>query len=661
MTEGILDNILILLAASVVAVALFGRLRLPPILGYLTVGILVGPHVLAWIPHSEGSHFMAELGIVFLMFMVGLEFSLPSLFAAKGAILGLGGAQVALTTLLAGLISYAAGFPPPVSLVLGGAVAMSSTAVVLKQLAEQRELTMRHGRMVVGILLFQDLATLPFLAVLPTLAHGDGLSAALALALLKAIGVFTILLLLGRWIIRPIMYWVASAHSEEIFMLATLLMILGAAATARVAGLSLPLGAFLAGVVAGETEFRHQVEADIRPFQDILLGLFFITIGMQLDPMTLWHQGVLVGLLLSAIIVAKMLLVILLGLAAGHDRGEALRAGITLAHVGEFGLLLVSLALQYHLLSQPEGQVVLASMVLSMALAPLLIRFNSTLVQHLEHIGYVGILSRPEDPIVATAKGLKGHVIIGGYGRIGQSLARLLEQEHLDYIALDLDPERVRQARSAGERVVYGDTTRASLLHAAGLDQARALVLSFDEPQSAFRVLSYVRRQRADLPILVRTRSDRDLEELLAAGATDVLPESLEATLMLGAQLLLHLGIPLSQVEERLGEIRGDQYRLLRNVLRDFEPRRLQSAYSTGKDSQLLHAITLSQGAYAIGHTLHELDLAAMGVTLVAVRRGGIRVPEPTLDTRFRQGDTIILDGPTPALQQARKLLLGRG
>lgn len=557
-------TILLLFASAVMAVVLLRQIHLPSIFAYLLVGTLLGPFVLDWLPALAHTRFLAELGIAFLLFMIGLEFSLPTLLAARKAVFGLGGLQMLITTALGLLLARYWGFSWEMSLLLGGAVAMSSTAVVLRQLAEQTEINTRHGRMAVGILLFQDLATVPFLALVSALSAAQAHPADVGYSLLQALGMFILLGWVGRKLVRPLMHFVARQHSSELFMLTVLLLIFGAAGGAVLAHLSLPLGAFLAGMVLGETEFRHQIEADIRPFQNVLLGLFFITVGMQLNPAVLWTSGAIIIGLLFLIVVGKTLLISLLGWLLGYHPGIALRTGLALGQVGEFGLLIVTLSLQAQLLSPAVGQVVLAVMILSMALTPLLIRWNGPLVKQLSILGYREYLAQQQHATQQLGQNLDNHVILCGYGRVGQNLARLLELEDIPYLALDMDAERVRRAQLHEEPVVYGDAARLALLKAAKIEQARALVITVGEPRTNLKILQQARHLCQDLPILVRGTDVRELGHLLEAGATQVLPETLEASLLLGVQLLAQLDVPQTRVEAYVAAARADQYQFLR-------------------------------------------------------------------------------------------------
>jgi len=646
------NGLFLLLGIGVGVLALFRHFNISPILGYLFAGLLVGPNGFGLLPDTEETRFLAELGVVFLMFTIGLEFTLPELLANRRQVLGIGGAEVLLGTALAGAVAWSLGLSPKAAILVGGAVAMSSTAVVIKQLAEQTELATRHGRVSVAVLLSQDLATLPFLILLGTLSAGNP-GGGLALAFLKGAVVFTALYLGGRWLARPFLHWVARGRSTEVFMLAVLFIVVAAALVAHLAGLSPPLGAFLAGMVLGETEFRHQVESDIRPFQDVLLGLFFATIGMLLVPASLLQQGLWILLLTLLILLGKSLLVTLLCRLFGEDAMTAVRSGVSLAQSGEFGLLLVAGMLPLGLLPADGGQILLGGMILSMAAAPFLIRYNGPLADWFLQWGRrFPEEEMPESVIAQESEGLSGHIVIVGFGRIGQNIATLLHEDQFDYLALDLDAQRVRHARDAGYRVVYGDASRHAVLEISRVADALALVITHDRFEVALRTVALARQLNPRLNILVRTRDDQHMDALLEAGATEVLPEGLEASLMLGAQLLLLLGRPESEVNERLAIIRAERYHLLRSFIHS----RSEGASERGYHRRL-HTVPLPAHAWAVGRCIHELSLPE-AIEIVAIRRHGIRVPAPAADTRLREGDIVILQGDEHALEQAQKILL---
>jgi CPA2 family monovalent cation:H+ antiporter-2 len=652
-----LEIVLTLLAVAVVTITLFRRFHLPAILGYLMVGILVGPFGIGLVESNEDTRFLAEFGVVFLLFAIGLEFSLPQMMAMKGMVFGLGGSQVLITALLASGAAWLLGLAPNAAIVVGGILALSSTAIVSKQLSEQVELNTPHGRHAISILLFQDLAVIPLLVMIPLLAGASdqGLWSLLGWALLKAALVFAAIMAVGHWLLRPLFHEIASARSAELFTLTVLLVTLAAAFLTHEAGLSLALGAFLAGMMLGETQYRHQIEADIRPFQDVLLGLFFITVGMRVDLLSLLPILHWVLLLAVVLLLVKFTIILALVRASGQSLFTAFRSGMLLAQGGEFGFVLLDLSLESRLLPGQAGQILFAAIIISMAVSPFLIRYNGVLAKRFCAMRNFGDELQIMHDLAREAGQLDRHVILCGYGRIGQNLGRLLQREGFDFVALEMDPSVVREAREAGEPVHYGDSARREILEAAGLERASVLVISFAEHHAAMKILHRVQELRQELPVLVRTPDDSHLEELEAAGATQVMPEAVEASLMMGGQLLLLLKVPGSRIFKIMREIREGHYKLLRDFFHGNEARDMgqEEAFQ-----ERLHTVTLPDKAFAVGHSIEDLHLWDWQVSVTAVRRGGIRgeAPEPT--TLLQAGDVLVLAGTPQHLEHAEGLLL---
>lgn len=652
-----LQIILLLLGVSVLTVTLFRRLHLPPILGYLIVGILVGPFGSGLVASNEDTRFLAEFGVVFLLFTIGLEFSLPQMVAMKGSVFGLGGSQVMITASVIALLAWALGLTPHAALIAGAILALSSTAIVIKQLSEQLELNSEHGRLGVSILLFQDLAVIPLLVVIPILTgNGEsGLAMPLFIAVVKAVLVFAAIMAIGHWLLRPLFHEIARARSAELFTLTVLLISLTAAWLTHEAGLSLALGAFLAGMMLGETEYRHQIEADIRPFQDVFLGLFFVTVGMRVDLLSLLPILHWVLLLALGLILFKALVILLLAKLSDRSTSTALRSGLLLAQGGEFGFVLLDLSLGSSLLPGTAGQLLFAAIILSMAAAPFLIRYNGRLAQHFSTLrgssdGTIGLKVLQEE-----SRDLERHVILCGYGRIGQNIGRLLDREGFRYVALDLNPGVVREAHEAGEPVHFGDAVRQEILLAAGLDRASALVLTFEDHPSAMKILAHIRESAPGLPVLVRTKDDSHMDELEQAGAAEVMPEAVEASLMMGGQLLLLLKVPGSRILKIMREIRQNHYKLLRDFFHGEEAVDIEHADSF---QERLHTVTLPERAFAVDHTIEDLHLWDWEVSITAVRRGGIRGDSPGPETRLQVGDVLVLAGTPQHLEHAEGLLL---
>jgi CPA2 family monovalent cation:H+ antiporter-2 len=651
-------QILLLLTASVCVVAAVRKLALPAILGYLAVGMLLGPHALALAADNETTQLLADFGVVFLVFTLGLEFSLPRLVAMRWEVLGVGGAQVLITT---GIIAAGAvmlfGVPLPVAVVVGGAVAMSSTAIIIAQLTEQSENNRTHGRLAVAICLFQDLSFPLFLALVSALSSGG--RAVDATHILSAIGIAAAALLLvlaaGRWLLRPLFLMIASVRSAELFSLAVLLAVLASAWATRAAGLSLALGAFLAGMMLAETEFRHQVEATIRSYREVLLGLFFITVGMLLDVGLLLRDLPVVTAILVGMLLLKAAVVAVVAEPATKSWFKSLRTGVIVGQGGEFGFALLILLLRRELLDQGLVQPLLAATVLSMVLSPLIIRHNRRITRViLRESGNPQTEAMRQERITLAAAD-REHVVICGFGRVGQNIARVLEQTGFEYIALDVDPYRIRTGRQVGDPVVYGDAGQGKVLENVGLAHASVVVITFANPDVALRILRSVRELRADVPILVRTQDDTKLVELQAAGATEVVPETFEASLMLLSHLLLLVKLPVGQVLRTVNDIRSHRYQMLRQYFRAAGAEHLDETHAFREE---LHSVILPPHAWAVGRSITDLSERGSQATVSAVRRDGIVGREPGPDTVFKEGDVVVVYGTPEAVEHAETLLL---
>ena len=655
-----LQLVLILLATAVLAVVVFRLLRLPPMLGYLLSGIIIGPHALGWIPEATETHHLAEFGVVFLMFSIGLEFSLPKLVTMKQIVFGFGTTQVCATILIVMVVTWMIGLDWRVGVALGGVLAMSSTAIVSKLLAERLELNSFHGRQIIGVLLFQDLAVVPLLIVIPALAHavdssGADLGFAIILALLKAGMVLALILFFGQRLMRPWFHLVARQKSSELFVLNVLLITLGLAWLTGIAGLSLALGAFLAGMLISETEYRHQVEDDIKPFRDILLGLFFVTIGMLLDVETVIQNFMWVTLLLVALITIKASLIAGLSHLFKADSSVAVRTGLSLAQGGEFGFVLLAQANTLGIVDNPTMQPVLAAIVLSMLAAPFIIEHSENMARRFSAAEWMN-RAMQLTTIAAQTMAEEQHVILCGYGRSGQNLSRLLEKESVPFVALDLDPRRIRDATAAGESVVYGDAARYEVLIAAGLMRAKLLVVSYTDTISTLKILRHVQTLRPELPVVVRTLDDTDIDLLKEAGAAEVVAEIMEGSIMLASHALMHLGVPLNRVLNRMRETREQRYSLFRGFYRG-----ISDEEESGERMQpRLLNVMIAPGSAAVGKTLGELNLGSFLVGVPAIRRRNVRELLPNDETRLEAGDVLVLRGAQENLAAAEiKLLQG--
>jgi CPA2 family monovalent cation:H+ antiporter-2 len=656
-----LELTLLYLLAAVLGVVLCRFLRLPAMLGYLFVGVLIGPNALALAQDSADVRHLGEFGVVFLMFVIGLEFNLSKLRAMRAHVFGLGLSQVVVTVVLGMLGSLALGWLAPTlwrmswqsALALSGALAMSSTAIVVKMMSDRLELESEHGKRVMGVLLFQDLAVVPLLVLIPALGSPpEDLLREIGLALLKGAVLITLLLVGGQRLMRWWLTLVARRKSEELFVLNMLLITLGLAWLTELAGLSLALGAFIAGMLISETEFKHQVESDIRPFHDVLLGLFFITVGMLLDWRPVFQYWPLVLVLVTLPVAFKLLLVTALAKGFGASTGVSLRTGLYLAQAGEFGFVLLTMAQNERLVPPALMNPILASMVISMLATPFIIQWSNRIVMKLVASEWM-MQSLQMTTIARRSINTDKHVIICGYGRCGQNLARMLEQENIPYIALDLDPDRVRQATAAGDSVVFGDASRPQALIAAGLGRASALVITYLDVPGALRVLSSARGHAPNVPVIVRTQDDFDLARLQQAGATEVVPELLEGSLMLASHTLALVGVPMRRVLRRVQEQRDARYNLLRGYFHGSDDDSVHE-----REQERLATVTLPSEAGALGRVLSHLKLAAEGVRVVSLRRSNGRVVDPASDPSLEDGDTLVLSGRPEPLALAEEILL---
>ena len=657
----VLQLTLILLASGVAGVVIFRYFGLPPILGYLAIGVLIGPKAFSLASDSETVKYLAEFGVVFLMFSIGLEFNLHKLRAMRSIVFGLGASQVILTIVLAIPVSLGISWIYPISwqaaIALGGALAMSSTAIVTKLIADRAELETEHGRNVIGILLFQDLAVVFLLILLPSLGKNPkDLFVALSTASIKIAIALVLIFFIGQTVMSHWFKLVARLRSQELFMLNLLLIVLGLAALTEYFGLSLALGAFLAGMLISETPYRHQVEEDVKPFKDVLLGLFFITIGMLLDLHVVFIQWPLVLFLLIGPLAFKFGLIALLSRLFGSSPGVSIRTGLCLAQAGDFGFVLLNQIEGLDLIDPALSQAVLAAMLLSMFGAPFLIQYSDRIAMRFASNEWI-LQSLALTKVAAKSVRNEKHVIICGFGRTGQSLARMLDQEKIPYLALDLDPDRVQEAAAAGDNVVYGDSSREKYLVAAGLARAKSVVITFADTPASLRVLHQVEHLRPGMTVLVRTTDDADLRKLQAAGATEVVPELIEGSLMLASHVLLMMGVPMRKVVRRVTKAREERYSLLRGYFRGSE----DSDFEVN-ESWRLHSISLPPNAAGIGKTLAELELENDGVSIQAVRRkiGGSDYVKVELlpELRLQENDILVLSGNSEATDMAESKLL---
>ena len=652
-----LSDTIVLLAISVIAVVIFRRLKLPAILAYLAAGIFLGPHAANIVQDSDAIHFLAEVGIAFLLFSLGLEFSLNKLISHRRAVLGLGSAQVTVTLFIAGMSAWLLGVNKESAFVIGCVIALSSTAIVIKQLGEQLETDSRHGNASIFILLFQDIAVVPMLVIIPVISSHQETSFIVELSYSFAMGlaVTAIMLAIGRWLLRPLFHEIASAHSAELFTLAVLLVALLSAWATEFAGLSMALGAFLAGMMLSETEFKHQIENDIRPFRDILLGLFFVTVGMMVDvssALDILHWAVLLAL--TIIIIKTLLIMVLSKRIIAAPTGVAMRTGLVLSQCGEFGFAIMALAASYHVLPETESQLLLLTIIITMIATPFLVKYNGLIAKKLTG-SYIQNRETIKESIAATTNKLENHVIICGFGRIGQNIAKILDNEKFSYFALDYSVELINNAAKAGYTVAFGDSTHREILLASGIERASILVICHDNVGTAEKTLRQAKMINPDLPVLVRTQDDTYYSQLTNAGATEVIPETLESSLMMASHVLSILGMPMAKIVRRMQVMRNNKYATMREFFHGTETDDLELPEDLRKR---LSCVTLERGAFAIGKKLADLQLNSMGITLNKNRRDDSNVVPPNSTEVLQEGNVLVLFGTPEALEHAEGYLL---
>jgi monovalent cation:H+ antiporter-2, CPA2 family len=641
-----LIHLLLLLTSSVFAVGLFRILGLPAMLAYFMIGIVLGPHALGLLEDEETGRQVAEFGIVFLMFSIGLEFSLPKLYAMRKTLFGLGGGQVVLTLLASLVLGKLAGLSLTTAFIIGAAITMSSTAIVSKILMERVDLNSRHGRLSIGVLLFQDLAVIPILVLIQTLgSHSDNWLDVLGLTLFKSSILLFLLFKFGKNILNFWFELVAKQRSRELFVLNVLMVTLLMAAATNFVGLSYALGAFVAGMLISETKYRYQVESDIAPFRDILLGLFFISVGMLLNVSVLVEHIGLIILLLIFFLVFKIGLIALLTKFYGFEMGVGVRTGIILGQAGEFSFVVLALGLQTNLIDGDALQLVLSVAVLSMLVAPFIIQKNGRIARALVK-SYSRNSIKVVDTIQEHSQDLSDHVIICGYGRSGQYLGRFLREENIPYVALDMDASRVQEAASAGENVIYGDAGRRSVLEAAGLARAKAVIISYAETRGTMKVLHVIQERNPSLPVIVRTHDDSEMDALRDAGAAEVVPEILEGSLMLASHALVTLGVPLNRVVKRIRLFREERYKMFKGYFRG-----VSDADTATASLPQLHSVEVYKNFYAHGLRLDHIPFGDFAVEVKQLRRPNMPEPiAPRDDIMLNEGDILVLLGSNAAL-----------
>ena len=641
----LLQDLLLLLLASVPIAFIFNRLRLPTIVGFMITGVLIGPYGLGLIKDAQAIEVLAEIGIVLLLFTIGLEFSLRRILEMKRLVLIGGGLQVILTTLLVTGLAYLLGRPVNQAVFFGFLFALSSTAIVLKSYIDRAEIDSPHGRAGVGILLFQDLSIVPMMLMIPILSGREGISPArIFLTIGIAVSAIAVIIFTARTVVPYLLYHIVRLRSPEVFIISVVLLSLGTSWLTSQFGLSLALGAFIAGMVLSESEYSHQIVADILPFRDVFNSLFFISIGMLLSLSALWADLLTVLAWVGALTLGKALIVLAVVRLLGYSLRVSTMTAVGLAQVGEFSFILAKAGGAGGLLSSTDYQRFLAASILSMIAAPFLIKVAPRLGYTLQSVFAPGSLLEPsvvgfnpEEP------DMRGHVIIVGYGLNGRNLAKVLRRTGVPYLVMELNAEAVRNARAEGERIVYGDATRKEVLHHIGIERARILVLAISDPVATRHTVWLARQLNPDLHIIVRTRYMSEMSDLRGLGANEVIPEEFETSIEIFSRVLREYGIARHVIQRQVGAIRSEGYQMLRvPSLPVLDMSEIAEALKSASTETLF----VEPDYRAVGKAIGELGLRKKtGVTIIALTHEGHTEINPGPETIIEADDVLVLLG----------------
>jgi monovalent cation:H+ antiporter-2, CPA2 family len=641
MSLHVLQEFVIVLAASVLIIYLSHKLRLPSVVGFLLTGVLIGPGGLSLVKDTETVNVLAEIGVVMLLFTIGLEFEPARLKRIRRDFWAGGSLQVSLTISATVVILVLLNIPVREAFFYGFLVSLSSTAVVLKILADRGESDAPQGRIALGVLIFQDLAIVPMIALVPVLASAAGISLG-AIGLRFGISVLAIgtAFVLARFLMPRILHIVVRTRIREIFLIATLFIVLGMALLTSSFGLSLALGAFLAGVVLAESDYSHQVVSDILPFKNVFNSVFFISVGMLLDVAAVWEFRTLVLVLVAAILLVKFAVVVLTIGILGYGARIAVITALALAQIGEFSFVLAGVGRANGLLPGDIFQAFIASSILTILATPFLIRAAPGLAAGGERV--LSWKKRRTHEAAKPVCDLEGHVIVAGYGLNGRNLAHVLREAGIGYFIIELNPVTVREAGEAGELIIFGDVSSRTILEEAGARRAKGIVFAISDPLMTRRGVKAARELNPGLFIIVRTRYVAEIDELLKLGADDVIPEEFETSIEIFTRVLEKYHVPRNVVDAEAKVLRGECYGMLRGACSAIRP-------VTQRIADLLAAGTaetyfLGQGAWPAGKTLGDLDLRGRtGATVIAVVRGDGSFTSPGADFEIKEQDTLVL------------------
>jgi len=659
-TPQLFTDLLIILLVSVPVAYLCLRVKLPLLVGLMLTGMAIGPYGIGLIKDLQGIEVLSEIGVMLLLFTFGLEFSIKRLAGMKRIVLIGGGLQVIVTTALVATVFSLIGRPIKQAVFFGFLVALSSTAIVLKSYVDRNEIDAPHGRAGVGILLFQDISIVFMLLAIPLLGGEDVVSVSRIAIDLGSALLALVLIVVGAWFLLPkFLHRIVSLKSPEVFLLTIVLFGLGMSWVTSHFGLSLALGGFIAGVVLADTEYNHQVTTEVLPFRDVFNSLFFVSIGLLLSISSLVSNIAVVLVVVLALIVGKAFVVWAIVRILGYPQRVAAMVGLGLAQIGEFSFVLAKAGKGVGLVDDADYQIFLAASVISMIATPFLIaaaprvaEWTQSMLSDGDRRGIENV--EDEDIHMTSSGGLQQHTIIVGYGLNGRNLSRVLRAVGIPYVVLELNAEVVKRAKTKGEKINFGDSTRREVLSHAAIDKAWSLVLAISDPHAARRTVQQARLMNPNLHIVVRTRYVAEIPELFKIGATEVIPEEFETSIEIFARVLTRYGTPRNVIEGQIDRIRQQGYEMLRT---QSIPAPIRESVSV-LDTALTESIFLMPGSPAIDKTLGELDLRGeTGATVIAVIRDGNTKVSPGADYRLEERDTVILVGSPTKLKRAMDVL----
>lgn len=659
MEFGLLKDIVLLLGLALLTLILFRQFKIPSIIGFLVTGIIAGPHALGLVNNIHEVEQMAEIGVVLLLFTIGIEFSLKELLRIRHLVLWGGGLQVALTIGLITLVSVLAGFTPSQSVFFGFLVSLSSTAILMKLLMDAGEMDTPHGKAALGILIFQDLCVVPLMLFVPFLGGAGNGIVDLVLISAKA-GVVVVIAHFGsRFAVPWIFSQVVRTRSRELFILTIIFIGFGTAWLTAQAGLSLALGAFIAGLAISESEYSHQVMGDIIPFRDAFISLFFISVGMLLNPAFVLSNPLVILAVVAIIIVVKFLVVAGAILVLKFPARVALTSGLILAQVGEFAFVLSHSGMKYGLLSASTYQIFLASSVATMALTPLYLKFALPFAEKaaaiLPRLLPAFLFKGTRTTGVSSARfPMEDHVIIVGYGVNGRNVSRVLTGNGISYLAIEANHLTVRSERKKGVKIIFGDASRSEILEHAHISKARIIVVAISDAAASRRVVAQARSMNNTIHIIVRTRYIIEMEPLYALGANEVIPEEFETSIEIFSRVLRNYLVPHDQIERCIGEIRNDSYQMFRSMSK-------RNIHAVGISSYLagveLMTCRVQSGSVADGSVLRDgLVRGKSGATILAIKRGDEVIPNPDSVWELKSDDIVVLLGKPQQLLLASSL-----